>query len=305
MTEWNPNMTMNSKRTNYHHGIPACLLTLLILPTAYAQDVADPAVAESQTRVEETLQELKSHPAGANDARTAKAIERLKELGELGPDAAPALPFLLSDEFYKSVAQKDSALKQATIETLIRIGEPAISAVVGLLKPSAPPKAIDTPGESSSNKLASKQEKRAASRAKKAKEARVAMARDVLLHMARTEAVDMIIPALAKQMQAAPQRQEFYPLLALMGPKSIPVLQQEARDLAAKKNLNKADANNIRRLGELLGEETGSAIDAVLPDRFIEDTWSNDRYWIHYGGGFWPLAHAKPDLAPRKLGRGG
>ncbi len=71
----------------------ACLLALLILPTPNAQ-------ADSQARVAEILQELKSHPVRANDAQIAKSIERLKELGKLGPAATSAVPFLLSEDFF-------------------------------------------------------------------------------------------------------------------------------------------------------------------------------------------------------------
>ena len=75
----------------------------------------------------------------------------------------------------------------------------------------------------------------------------------------------MIIPALAEEMKTASQKHNFYSLLPSLGPKSILVLKQEARDLVAKKNLNKADGNNIRRLGDVTGcrEDAGELLSRV------------------------------------------
>jgi len=266
----------------------ACLLALLLLPTPNAQ-------ADSQARAETILLELRSHPVNANEARTARAIERLRELGELGPDAAPALPFLVSDEFYKSVAQKNPALKRAAIKTLIRIGEPAVSAVVDLLTPKPQPKNVNTNSAKSDKKQAAK----AASRAKQKKAALEAKVREILLAMSRGGLSKTVVAKLEEGMVGKRRelvygkrgfnRVAYLDLLALMGADAGPVLKREAV----------REVNSIRQIATLIGPEIGDAIDAIIPERYNESSWENKRYWLHYNSGLWPLAHAKP--APKHI----
>jgi len=89
------------------HGILVCLLALMMLPVVFARD-------DSQDRVKAIVQELKSHPPNANDAQTAKAVAHLKELGELGPDAASAVPYPRSH--YKGDARVDFAAVKGLTE---------------------------------------------------------------------------------------------------------------------------------------------------------------------------------------------
>ena len=44
-----------------------------------------------------------------------------------------------------------------------------------------------------------------------------------------------------------------------------------------------------------LPDEIADALDAVIPEHYDAKTWDDDRYWIHYRGGWYPLAHARPD----------
>jgi len=105
----------------------------------------------------------------------------------------------------------------------------------------------------------------------------------------------VIIPLLAEEAKIARQKSDFYRVLALIGPKAVPALRQEALAIVAKGVKSKADANNLRRLGDMIGPEIGDAIDSVIPEQYNEETWADDRYWIHYRGGWYPLAHAEPD----------
>jgi len=129
-----------------------CFATTVVVVTAGLAAEPTTTSGRAQKTIDETIAKLK-----AKQTTDAERVALLGAVGELGPDAAPALPFLLSDEFYKSLAQKNPALKRATIETLTRIGDPAVSAVVGLLKPGDAPKSTGTPGGSASNKSAQKQ----------------------------------------------------------------------------------------------------------------------------------------------------
>ncbi len=252
-----------------HRRLFAGVLALIFLPVVDRQTVAAPATADSQAHVEAILQELKLHPVNADAVQTARSIERLKELGELGPDAASAVPLLLSEDFFLikgGYTETDKPLRLATIDTLVRIGDPAVPEVIKLL---SMPKGR--------NNFEWKH-----------------WGRVILRKMAKTETVDTIIRLLVEKMQTAQQKPEFYELLASLGPKSIPLLEQEVRAILAKKNLALADTNNLRRLGGLLGKEMGPAIDAVIPERYTEATWGDERYWIHYRAGWYPLAHARP-----------
>jgi hypothetical protein len=99
-------------------------------------------------------------------------------------------------------------------------------------------------------------------------------------------------PASGRGGQDREKKSDFYRVLALIGPKAVPALRQEAHAIVANGVKSKADANNLRRLGDMVGPEIGDAIEAVIPEQYNEETWADDRYWIHYRGGWYPLAHA-------------
>lgn len=268
--------------------VAVCLLSLTV--GAYAADdlqkQVDPQV---QKMIQETITKLRN-----KRTEDSEKLELVAKLGEAGAAAAPALPFLLSEEFYAGMARKNAALKRATIGTLIRIGEPAVKSVVGLLKLKESKKNAAGPVASTSGKSDQKRAKKAESRAKKAKEARFSMVREILLAMSRGKLVDEIVSALQGELEASEsqliygrrgfRRSEFIELLALMGPKAVPALKREARR-----------TSSVRQVAELIGPEVGDVIDAIIPDRYTKETWADKKYWIHYSGGFWPLAHAKPD----------
>ena len=259
-----------------------CLLTLLLCPVAHASDTA---------RVEAIVQELKTLSRNFNDEKTAETIARLNELGALGPEAAHSVPFLISSEFYKNVAQKNPALKRATIGALVRIGEPAVSKVVELLTHKPKPRDINPDSEKRDSKQASK----AATRAKKEKADLEAKVRDILLEMSSSGLGEVIVAKLEEGM-VGQQRELVYDkrgfnrvayldLLALMGPEAVPVLRREAE----------REVNSIRQIATLIGPEIGDAIDAIIPERYDEASWANKRFWLHYNNGLWPLGHANPD----------
>ncbi|MEM1294661.1 MAG: HEAT repeat domain-containing protein [Verrucomicrobiota bacterium] len=226
-------------------------------------------LAQETDRLDEILEELKNYPVNAKEAQTAHAVGLLKEVGAMGSDAAKAVPLLLSEDFFLikgGYTAKDNPLRLATIDALVKIGEPAVPAVMEMLEMPQ-----------GRNKFQWKD-----------------WGRIILKQMAQTDSVDVIISTLAENLKSSKQKNETYQLLASLGPASVPTLREVARTLAAKDNLSKADANELRRLGNLLGGEVGSAIDAVFPERYTEETWENDRYWIHYRGGWYPLAQARP-----------
>jgi len=260
---------------------------------AYAADGLQKQIdPQAQKMVVETIQKLKSKKINEQDK-----IKLLAALGELGPDAAPALPFLLSEEFYVRTAQRNTALKQATIDVLIRIGEPAVPAILSLLKPQAAQKSINIPknADPATTKSLQKQQAKAASRAKQAKEARELMVRDLFLELSRRGFVDPLASALQRDLRASKgnlvygkrgfNRNAIIDLLALLGAKSVPVLKREAE----------RDASGVRQVAGAIGPEIGDAVDAIISEHYNDTTWADKRFWIHYHAGFWPLAHAKPD----------
>jgi len=85
----------------------------------------------AQKVIAENLPKLK-----AKRTKLDEKIRLVRALGELGPDAAPAVPFLLSNSFFYEQGgrtAKDHPLRLATIDALVKIGEPAVPEVVKLL----------------------------------------------------------------------------------------------------------------------------------------------------------------------------
>ena len=267
-----------------------CFATTVVVVTVGLAAEPTTTSGRVQKTIDETIAKLK-----AKQTTDAERVALLAAVGELGSDAAPILPFLLSDEFYKSVAQKNPALKRATITTLIRIGEPAVSAVVDLLTPmptaERAPKNVNTNSAKSDKKQAAK----AASRAKQKKAALEAKVREILLAMSRGGLSDAVVAQLEEGMVGSRRelvyekrgfnRVAYLDLLALMGPEAVSVLKREAE----------REVTSVRQVATLIGPEIGDAIDAIIPEHYDENTWADKRYWLHYNNGLWPLAHAKPD----------
>ncbi|MHC4248484.1 MAG: HEAT repeat domain-containing protein [Planctomycetota bacterium] len=240
------------------------------------------ASAAERTHVDRSAQKVMTEVLPKLEAKGTKQEEKIRlvqALGELGPGAAPAVPFLLSNSFFYEQGgrtAREHPLRLATIDALVRIGEPALPEVIKLLSAKSAGKGNDKVNRNS--KFDWKW-----------------WGAEILRRMSHTETVSAILPALEKKMQSAKQRGSYYPVLALMGPKAVPILKREAQNIVAKGVKSKADANNIRRLGDLVGPGIGNALDAVIPEHYNEKTWEDDRYWIHYRGGWYPLAHARPD----------
>jgi len=240
------------------------------------------ASAAGRTQVNRSAREVMAEALPKLKARRTKLEEKIRlvrALGELGPDAAPAVGFLLSNSFFYEQGgrtAKTHPLRLATIDALVKIGEPAVPEVVALLSMK--------PGGTGSDKVN-----------RKNKFDWRWWGGEILRRMSQTESIDAIIPILEKEMQSAKQKSLYYHVLALMGPKAAGVLKREARRIVSKGVRSKAEANNIRRLGDLIGPEIADALDAVIPEHYDEKTWGDDRYWIHYRGGWYPLAHARPD----------
>ena len=254
------------------------LIAIVVMSLAvrlYAEDhlpgKADP---QSQATIEETIVKLQ-----AKQTKDEERIKLLAELGKLGPDAAPTVPFLLSNSFFYKQGGRTAnghPLRLATIDALVKIGEPAVPDVLTLLSVKPDGKANDKVNRSS--KFEWKW-----------------WGAEILRRMAQTETINAILPLLKKEMESAKQRSSYYPVLALMGPRAVPVLKREAQNIVTKGVKSKVEANNLRRLGQLIGPEIGDALNAVIPEHYSQKTWDDDRYWIHYRGGWYPLAHARPD----------
>ena len=228
--------------------------------------------------IAETLPKLKS-----KRTKLEEKIRLVQALGQLGPGGAPAVPFLLSNSFFYEQGgrtAKDHPLRLATLDALVKIGEPAVGEVVKLLNVKSGGKGNDKVNRN--NKFDWKW-----------------WAAEILRQMSQTESADAIIATIEKEMQSAKQRGAYYPVLALMGSRGAGALKREAQRIVAKGVKSKAEANSIRRLGQLIGPAIGDALDAVIPEHYDEKTWGDGRYWIHYRGGWHPLAHARPD--PRHI----
>jgi hypothetical protein len=230
--------------------------------------------APAEKLIAEVLPKLKSR-----QTKLEEKVRLVQSLGELGPDAAPAVGFLLSNSFFYEQGgrtAKTHPLRLATVDALVKIGKPAVPEVVALLSAKSGGKGNDKVNRN--NKFDWKW-----------------WGAEILRRMAQTDPADAVVATLEKEMRSAKQRSSYYPVLALIGPKAVPALKREAQSIVAKGVRSKAEANNIRRLAGLLGPQVGQALDAVIPEHYNEETWADGRYWIHYRGGWYPLAHARPD----------
>ncbi|MGB2821612.1 MAG: hypothetical protein WBF17_11560, partial [Phycisphaerae bacterium] len=240
------------------------------------------ASAAERTQVNRSAQKVMAEALPKLKAKRTKPEEKIRlvqALGELGPDAAPAAGFLLSNSFFYEQGghtAKKHPLRLATIDALVKIGEPAVPEVVTLLSMKPGGKGNDKVNRN--NKFDWRW-----------------WGAEILRRMSQTESADTVVSTLEKEMQSAKQKSPYYHVLALMGPKAAGVLKREAQSIVTKGVRSKAEANNIRRLGELIGPAVGEALDAVIPEHYDQKTWDDDRYWIHYRGGWYPLAHARPD----------
>jgi len=254
--------------------------TLALLASA-ALLVAGASAAEP-TRTSGSAQKVLAEALPRLEAKRTGLEEKIRlvrTLGELGSDAAPAVPLLLSNGFFYEQGGrtgKAHPLRLATVDALVKIGEPAVPEVVALLDVKSGGKGDDKVNRS--NKFDWRW-----------------WGAEILRRMSQTESVNAIIPILETKMQSAKQKSLYYNVLALMGPKAAGVLKREAHGILTKGVKSKAGSNSIRRLGELIGPDVGEALDAVIPDHYDAKTWDDDRYWIHYRGGWYPLAHARPN----------
>ena len=239
------------------------------------------ASAAERSQVNRSAQNVVAEALPALEAKRTKLEEKIRlvrALGALGPDAAPAVPLLLSNGFFYEQGGRTSKthpLRLATVDALVKIGEPAVPEVVALLSVKSGGKGDDKVNRNAKFDWAW-------------------WGAEILRRMAQTELADAVVATLEKEMQSAKQRGSYYPVLALMGPKAAGVLKREAQRIVAKGVKSKAEANHIRRLAGLIGPAVGDALDAVVPEHYDEKTWADDRYWIHYRGGWYPLAHARP-----------
>ena len=254
-------------------------------PLALLASVAFLAVGASaaeRTQASRSAQKVMAEALPKLKARRTELEEKIRlvrALGELGPDAAPAVGFLLSNGFFYEQGgrtAKAHPLRLATVDALVKIGEPAVAQVVALLNVKSGGKGNDKVNRN--NKFDWKW-----------------WGAEILRRMAQTESADAVVVALEKEMGSAKQRGSYYPVLALMGPKGANALAREAQRIVAKGVKSKADANSIRRLCHLIGPAVGGALDAVIPEHYDPKTWGDTRYWIHYRGGWYPLAHARPN----------
>jgi len=210
------------------------------------------ASAAGRTQVNRSAREVIAEALPKLKARRTRLDEKIRlvrALGALGSDAAPAIGFLLSNGFFYEQggrAAKTHPLRMATVDALVKIGKPAVPEVVALLSTKPGGKGGDKVHRS--NKFDWRW-----------------WAGEILRRMSQTETVDVILPSLEKEMRSAKQKGLYYSVLALMGPKAVGVLKREARRIVAKGVRSKAEANNIRRLGELIGPEIADALDAVVP----------------------------------------
>ena len=240
------------------------------------------ASAAERTQVNRSAQEVMAEALPKLKARRTRLEEKIRlvqALGELGPDAVPAAALLLSNSFFYEQGgrtAKDHPLRLATIDALVKIGKPAVVEVVTLLNMKSGGKGNDKVNRNTKFDWRW-------------------WGAEILRRMSQTELADTIVATLDKEMQSAKQKSPYYSVLALMGPKAVPVLKRQAQSIVTKGVRTKAEANSIRRLGDLIGPAVQEALDAVVPEHYDEKTWGDDRYWIHYRGGWYPLAHARPD----------
>jgi len=255
------------------HVLALLVFSTFLLVGASAAERAE-INSSAQKVMAEALIELKSRRTSLEEK-----IRLVRALSELGPDAAPAVGFLLSNSFFYEQGgrtAKDHPLRLATVDALVRIGKPAVGEVVALLNVKSGGKGDDKVNRS--NKFDWQW-----------------WGGEILRRMSQTESVDAVVATLEKEMQSTKQPGSYYPVLALMGPKAAGVLKREAQSIVTQGVKSKAQANSIRRLCQLIGPAVGDALHAVIPEHYDEKTWDDDRYWIHYRGGWYPLAHARPD----------
>lgn len=104
-------------------------LTAILIATFLAPGGLTLGQETLENSIQATLLELQEKKTS-----TAAKIELVTELGKLGPTAEHALEVLLDPEFYLEHVRPNPPLKEAVLDTLIRIGEPSVGAVLELAR---------------------------------------------------------------------------------------------------------------------------------------------------------------------------
>ncbi|MEM9478744.1 MAG: hypothetical protein AAGA58_03685 [Verrucomicrobiota bacterium] len=211
---------------------------------------------------------------------TAKQIEIVKGLGQMGSGAAPALKVLLDPEFYLEEVKKNPPLKAAVIETLVRIGEPSVSAVFGFT--------VTTPSKPEQSGTAEKDPKKERKHDKRREAQRKAMQGEVdflLRGMAQGGLDDEVIAALEKDLLAKKKlNSSSFETIGQMGPKAAPAILRVMKD---------RKYYNLSIIGP--EPEALAAVNSRIAEHYTPEIWNESNRSKQEKFDFWQMSYAQPE----------
>lgn len=212
----------------------------------------------------------------------AAKVELVKGLAELGPAADPAIDVLLDPDFYLGHVRKNPALKKAVGETLAKIGEPSVQAVLDFTR-SAPVR--EKKGKDATSKEDAKKNRKHDKRIEAQKKAMREEVNSLLRMLADGGLRSEVITALEKDLLNSKKiNSSHFEVIALMGPEAVPAMKR------VMKKHRKYYANIIGP-----DPEAVASINATIPEHYTPEAWNDSNRAKQVKFRFRDMCYARPE----------